>query len=144
MLNDLGSDIDEEFLQFFMDEASEVIVNLKIFVENFQGLNDLDCFEKYGQQVDRIMGAAYTLSLNLVGDLAKMGKELGYKATQITEISKLLVIQSLLSQLASALEEILIHYKNQEPFERDRFNELLERLKKASSDLGNLRASVSA
>lgn len=144
MLNDAGLEIDEEFLGYFLEESTEVISSLKSLVQSFDGVEDNGNFEKFGQQVDRIMGAAYTLSLKCVGDLAKMGKELGYKSSQVTEIDKLLVIQSLLSQLVRALDAIIksFHRRLQPNFYE--FEPLLRRLQKASRDLGNLRTSVEA
>ena len=144
MLNDAGMEIDEEFLGYFLEESIEVIASLKSLVKSFNGIQDNSNFEKFGQQVDRIMGAAYTLSLKFVGDLAKMGKELGYKSSQISEIDKLLVIQSLLSQLVKALDSIIksFHRGLQPNFYE--FEPLLRRLQKASHDLGNLRTSVEA
>jgi hypothetical protein len=143
MLNDSGTEIDEEFLGFFLEESVEVVSHLKNFVKSFKKINDKHFFEKFGQQVDRIMGAAYTLSLTSIGDLSRMGKELGYKSTEVNDIEKLLVIQSLLAQLAKALDKIMKDLKKGKQFDHQEFRPLYERLAKASQDLGNLRTSVS-
>lgn len=142
MLNDSGIEIDQEFLGFFLEESSEVIINLKLFSSSFKKINDKHFFEKFGQQVDRIMGAAYTLSLIFVGDLARMGKELGYKSTEVSDIDKLLVIQSLLSQLAKALDKIIKDFKKGIQLNQEEFLPLLDRLRVASKNLGDLRTSV--
>jgi hypothetical protein len=144
MLNDAGLEIDEEFLGYFLEESTEVISNLKSLVRSFDGPEDNLNFEKFGQQVDRVMGAAYTLSLKFVGDLAKMGKELGYKSSQVTEIDKLLAEQSLLSQLVKALDSIIRSFRKGLQPNFYEFEPLLRRLQKASLDLGNLRTSVEA
>jgi hypothetical protein len=144
MLNDSGLEIDEEFLGYFLEESTEVISNLKTLVRSFEGVESSSNFEKFGQQVDRIMGAAYTLSLKCVGDLAKMGKELGYKSSQVLEIDKLLVVQSLLSQLVKALDSIIKNFHRGLQPNFYEFEPLLRRLQKASHDLGNLRTSVEA
>lgn len=142
MLNDSGIEIDQEFLGFFLEESSEVITNLKIFSSSFKKINDKHFFEQFGQQVDRIMGAAYTLSLIFVGDLARMGKELGYKSTEVNDIGKLLVIQSLLSQLAKALDKIIRDFRKGIQTNYEEFTPLLDRLRIASKNLGDLRTSV--
>lgn len=119
-----------------------VLTELQIIVRSFSDNLDKSLLESYGQQVDRIMGAAYTLSLNTVGDLAKYGKELGYKGSQVEEPAKLFSVQSLLSQLVRALEDIMRSlHKGKQPDFKD-YHHLLIRLSKASENLGDLRASV--
>ena len=144
MLNDSGTEIDEEFLGYFLEESILVLTNLKSFIKIFNGPDDITNFEKFGQQVDRIMGAAYTLSLKFIGDLARTGKELGYKSTQIEQIDKLLVIHSLLSQLAKALDLLIKNFDRGIQPNYYEFEPLLKRLRKASEDLGDLRATVHA
>ena|SRR3989344_568343 len=142
MLDDKNNEIDHELLTSFLEESFEVLEGLKDLMENFNGHADISCFEQFGQQVDRIMGAAYTLSLGDLGDLAKLGKELGYKSSQVKEIGKLLAVQSLLSQLIKSIEVILNGYKkNQKPVSEE-VSLLLNRLTGASNQLGDLRISV--
>lgn len=142
MLNDSGFEIDEEFLDDFVEDSSIVLKELEECMSSFQGIHDTHLFEKYGQQIDRIMGAAYTLSFDLVGDLARFGKELGYKASQVKDISKLLALQGILSQLLRALDSILKSMKKGTYPERINYKDLLTRLKKASEALGDLRGTV--
>jgi hypothetical protein len=142
MLDDTGSEIDQDFLTFFLEESFIVLENLKDCLKQFNQSQDPHSFENFGQQVDRLMGASYTLSLNFFGDLSKMGKEIGYKSSQITDIEKLLVIQSLLSQLVKALSRMLKQYKKGLNLDTNEFRPLLERLEDANRNLGNLRATV--
>lgn len=142
MLNDSGIEIDQEFLNSFLEESQEVLKSLKDFVSSFESAGDNHYFEKYGQQVDRIMGAAFTLSLSEIGELTRLGKELGYKASQVNDINKLISVQSILSQLNRALESILLHFKNRKRPDYSEYNLLLHKLKSASGHLGDYRASV--
>lgn len=142
MLDDTGSEIDEELLEIFLNESFEVMARLHTFVAEFNNPKNTECFEKFGQQIDRIMGAAYTLSLTEVGDLAKLGKELGYKSSQVTDVSKLLVVQSLLSQLVKNLEVLLKGFKKRERIKLEATVPLLQSMTSASKQLGNLRTSV--
>lgn len=142
MLNDSGMEIDEEFLESFLLESAEVLTNLKSFVIDFKSPEDNHLFEKFGQQIDRIMGAAYTLSLNEVGDLARQGKELGYKSSQIDEVAKLLSIQSILSQLVKTLESAMKSLKKGNRPDTDEIQALLKKLTTANNQLGNLRTTV--
>lgn len=142
MINDSGLEIEKEFLDSFLSESFEVLASLKELVSQFSKVEDNHLFETYGQNVDRIMGAAFTLSLNELGELAKMGKELGYKAGQVNDLPKLLSVQSLLSQLAKSLEEILKKMKKGHTPDFSLYHPLLHKLKKASAHLGDLRISV--
>jgi chemotaxis protein histidine kinase CheA len=142
MMSDSGTEIDDEFLDIFLDESFEVLENLKRFMEDFRDVSQVGCFEQFGQQVDRIMGAAYTLSLNQIGDLAKLGKELGYKSSQIQDPGKLLSIQSLLSQLVRAIETMLRSFRKRQVPDTSELPHLKEKLSRASAELGNLRTSV--
>lgn len=141
MLNDSGSEIDDEFLLSFLEESFEVVENLKVYMSEFKDPSQVDCFEKYGQNIDRIMGAAYTLSLNKIGDLARLGKELGYKTSQITDVAKLISMQSLLSQLTKTLDTALKCFKKGQHPKED-FEPLIKKLTAASAQLGNLRTTV--
>jgi len=142
MLNDSGIFIEDDFLKSFINESSEVLKDLSHFLSCFESVEDTFLFENYGQQIDRIMGAAYTLSLNSIGDLARAGKELGYKGSQVSDISKLLVIQSLLGQLVKALEDnVKLLKKDQRP-DPGNYSVLLHRLTTASNQLGDLRTTV--
>jgi chemotaxis protein histidine kinase CheA len=142
MLNDSGIEIDDEFLQTFLDESQEVLTEMKQFMQEFHEPRDNHLFEQYGQKVDRIMGAAYTLSLNEVGDLARYGKEIGYKSSQITDTAKLLVIHSLLSQLLKTLETIVKGFRKGNRPDAEEHAALIVRLEAANKSLGDLRASV--
>ncbi len=142
MLNDSGIEIDDEFLQIFLDESQEVLDEMKQFLESFREASDNHFFEQYGQKVDRIMGAAFTLSLNDVGTLARYGKELGYKSSQIQDTNKLLVIHSLLSQLHKALDGIIKGFRKGNRPDPAELSPLLVRLEAANKQLGDLRASV--
>jgi hypothetical protein len=142
MLNDAGIEIDQDFLNFFLEESFLVLVNLKDCLKQFSLTEDPRFFETFGQQVDRLMGAAYTLSLNFFGDLSKMGKEIGYKSSQLVDVEKLFVIQSLLSQLVKALERILKQFKKGLSPDMSGYRPLLERLEEANKGLGQLRATV--
>ena len=88
------------------------------------------------------MGAAKTLGFEEIGELARLGKEIGYKGSQIEGVPKLLVIHGLLSQLLAALEKLLKNIKKDREAGSFIYQELIDKLKKASLQMGDLRASV--
>ena len=142
MLDDTGEEIDKELLDTFLDESEEVLSDLKLYVWDFRKPTDNFLFEEFGQKVDRIMGAAYTLSLKDVGDLARFGKEIGYKSSQINDVDKLLAIHSLLCQLQKTLEKIISGFRKGIRPDKSEVAPLLIRLDAANKQLGDLRASV--
>lgn len=142
MLNESGSEIEEEFLDIFLEDSFQIISHLQNVLATFSG--NREAFEIYGQQIDRLMGAAYTLSLISLGDLARAGKELGYKGSQVEDISKLITIQSLLGQLTRALEQVLKSFQKGVSPDMSDYSVLLKRLIKANNDLGDLRVTVAS
>lgn len=142
MLTDSGTEIDEEFLELFIEESLEVIKNLKSFVKELKDPLTGDIFENYGQQIDRIMGTAFTLSLNFIGEITKMGKEIAYKSKSISDSHKLLSIHSLLSQLIKSLEKIVMMMSVGEQPNYDDFSHLKDRLVTANENLGKIWASL--
>jgi chemotaxis protein histidine kinase CheA len=136
MLNDSGIEIDDEFLESFIQESNDVLIQMKDSITAFKEASDNHCFEQYGQKIDRIMGAAYTLSLNDVGDLAKLGKEIGYKSSQIQDVGKLLTIHSLLSQLLKTLEKIIKGFRKGNRPDPAEISPMMDRLSIANKQLG--------
>jgi hypothetical protein len=142
MLNDSGAEIDDEFLYYFILESQKLLSEMKLDIDSFREPTDNYLFEQYGQKVDRIMGAAFTLSLNEVGRLALFGKELGYKSSQISDTGKLLVIHSLLSQLHKMLDKVIKGFRKGNRTDSSELSPLLFRLDAANKQLGDLRATV--
>lgn len=142
MKDDNGNEIDQEILDDFLETSFNVLQNLRESLLAFNGVEAVLVFESFGQQIDRIMGSAYTLSLNSMGELTKYSKELSYKASQVKQIGKLLAIQSLLSQVIRIMEKMLTKYQKDINETPEELSVLVERLKIASDQLGDLRTSV--
>lgn len=135
-------EIDKELLDGFLDDSFEIIRALKDNLSAYVTSQDPKHFELFGQGIDRIMGAAYTLGFKLIGDLSKLGKEIGYKASQITDIHKLLTVHSLLAQLVKETEKCLKRLVKSDDLLNEESQTLLEKLESVNSKLGNLRTSV--
>lgn len=134
--------IDQDLLQGFIEETQAIIESTQASLIEFTTSKDPVCFEKFGQQIDRVMGAALTLGFQEVGDLARIGKEVGYKSSQINELPKLLVIHSLLLQLNKELQRHIKSLHKATAYDHSDMYFLITKLQKASDDLGDLRASV--
>lgn len=135
MLDDSGAEIEEELVLNFLEESYKVMESLKNSINNFNDVSDGHLFEKFGQQIEPVMVSAYTLSLSKIGDLAKYGKDIGCKSGHLNDLSKLLVVHSLLSQLVRTLESILDSFKFDRALNSDSIDELLKRLSAANTQL---------
>lgn len=134
--------IDQDLIEGFIEETQAILQSTQVHLAEFTESKSSACFEKYGQEIDRVMGAALTLDFAEIGELAKLGKEVGYKSSQINDLPKLLVIQSLLLQLNKEIRRNLICLQKGAEFESADIAFLINKLQKASDDLGDLRASV--
>ena len=135
-------DLEQELIDDFWLDASEVIKNLNVFLSSYKGPEDTHYFEKYGQQIDRIMGAALTISLLDIGDLARMGKEIGYKSSQLNDPHKLHAIHSLLYQILRKIEYAMKLLQKRRELDKDEVEDLLHKLRMANQQLGDLRTTV--
>lgn len=135
-------DLDDGLIHEFVQESRELLEKCSLTLSQFADQGEAKCFEEFGLYIDRIMGASFTMGFNQIGELSKLGKQIGYKSSQIEDIDKLLTSQSLLSQLVKEIEQMLkaIHLKKGETI--NDVSKLLARLEKANEGLGDLRASV--
>lgn len=133
---------DQELVGEFINETSEILDLTYLALSRFIDDPDPACFEDYGQGIDRVMGAALILGFTDLGNLAKIGKEVGYKSSQIKDINRLLVIHSLLSQLNKEIVRITRHLQHNRPHDAEAVNILIKKLQRASNELGDLRTSV--
>jgi chemotaxis protein histidine kinase CheA len=134
--------IDDELLEDFLTDAYSIIEQAKPLLANFNESQDPQQFEAFGQIFDRIMGAAYTLGFMHVGDLSKMGKELGYKSSQLTDLNKLITIHGLLSQLVKETEKNLNCLKKKILVPTPGTASLIEKLQQVNASMSGLRASL--
>jgi hypothetical protein len=134
--------VDDELMIAFLEESDILLSGMSATLNQFVEGKETSIFEDFAQQIDRIMGTAYTLSLSSVGDLCKLGKELGYKASQISETSKLIAIQSLLNQLTKVIRDLLKYIAKGESPDFTNAQRLAIKLEKAIFNLGNLRVTV--
>jgi hypothetical protein len=134
--------IDQDLLDGFIEETQMILESTQTTLTEFTVTKNAACFEKYGQEIDRVMGAALTMGFKEVGELARLGKEVGYKSSQINDLPKLLVVHSLLFQLNKEIHRHIKSLQKGSQFDHLDMAFLIKKLQKASKDLGDLRASV--
>lgn len=132
----------DEFLIDFVKESRAIIVEMNEILEKAElGLHQARSLEHYGQLVDRIMGGAKSLAVNMTGpsdmvmkvaDYAAVCKAVGYKASQIKENQSFFVIcVALLMDVTDVMSEILDLIESGEGIEMKEIvsSALIERLK---------------
>jgi chemotaxis protein histidine kinase CheA len=102
----------KEIFEEFNTESSSIFEELEEIAEALEDdPKNNKLFESFGQKVDRIMGAAYSLELNRLGKLCELGKNIGYRVSQTEDRGNRDIICSLLLDLVeignSYLNEIM-------------------------------------
>lgn len=134
--------IDPELLEDFLSESDQLLNQCRTALSEFAESGDAKRLESFGLTIDRIMGTAATLELKALSVLARQGKEISYKASQVTDLERLLAVSSILSQLLKGVMQELAHLRKHRVGQAEAPPELLNKLKKANEGLGDLRASV--
>jgi hypothetical protein len=138
--------IGDEFVADFVKESRELVEEMIGILELAEeGLSQVRSLEKYGQLVDRIMGGAKSLAVNMtegaemvnkVADYAAVCKAVGYKASQIRENESFFTIcVALLLDVTDGMAELLNYIEKKKNVDlKDVVSDtLVERLKWASA-----------
>jgi hypothetical protein len=148
------SELDNEIISSFLEESYDIVDQLEVILEsceeNFSHVKQL---ENFGQMVDRIMGAAKSIALQLdeknlaldtIGEYAQICKNVGYKSSQIKENEKFYnVCVSFLLDALEVLREACDALKNQVTIDLEKRQNFLDRLKWIDNQFSSeYRASV--
>ena len=96
----------------FCDESDSLIEQCRNNLEDFEDEpTDNKLLEKYGQIIDRMMGAAATLGLTEIADLCKMGKIIGYKSSQCDQQALNEVACGVLFDLTDLVETLVTNLR---------------------------------
>jgi hypothetical protein len=101
-----------ELFEEFNNESVKIFSELEIIAEKLEETpQNNHLFESFGQKVDRIMGAAYSLELKSLGRLCELGKNLGYRVSQTQDRGNRDIVCALLFELvemgAQYLEQLM-------------------------------------
>jgi len=138
--------IGDEFVVDFVIETRQLVEEMQELLEQAEnGQDHAKCLEQYGQVVDRIMGGAKSLAMNMTGssaavtmiaDYSAVCKAVGYKASQIKDNPNFLnICVALLMDATEVLGDMLVVVeKGQELDMRSMVSQtLIDRVKWASS-----------
>lgn len=96
-MNILNDPSMKEILDDFCEEANSLFNllenSLNLLEENPSNTKEL---EKFGQIIDRIMGAAKSIGATEIATFCELGKAIGYKSSQIKDIPLLEVVVAIL------------------------------------------------
>lgn len=101
-----------EIIDAFCEESEGLIEEMETLLEELEeNLSNNELLEKYGQIVDRIMGAAESIGLTSIGNIAKLGKAIGYKGSQTNELPLKEITVSVLFDANEALAQMIQNLK---------------------------------
>lgn len=87
----------KEIVDDFCDEASELFDILEKSLSNLEeNPNNSKELEKFGQVIDRIMGAAKSIGAIEIATFCELGKVIGYKSSQVKDIPLIEVVVAIL------------------------------------------------
>lgn len=87
----------KEIIIEFCNESDELIVQLEEHLEIVEeDLSKKEHLEKYGQIIDRIMGASKSIGAKEIATLSELGKTIGYKASQVEDEALLEIVVAIL------------------------------------------------
>ena len=87
----------KEIIIDFCDEADSLFNQLEVCLENLETdpLQSKE-LEKFGQVIDRIMGAAKSIGAQEIATFCELGKIIGYKSSQVKDIPLVEVVVAIL------------------------------------------------
>jgi chemotaxis protein histidine kinase CheA len=92
---------DPEIIEDFCKEAAGLFDELEEILENLEEEIEEDSsgaeeLEKFGQIIDRVMGSAQTIGAEEISRFCELGKVIGYKSSQTTDLPLLNVVVAIL------------------------------------------------
>jgi chemotaxis protein histidine kinase CheA len=97
----------KEVVEDFCRESKENYEQLdEILFELEEDLTNKEYLEKFGQVIDRVMGAAKTLGADQIGTICELGKLIGYKSSQVQEEALLNIVVAVLFDTMEILKKM--------------------------------------
>ena len=112
-MNILNDPSMREIIDDFCDEASSLFdqleASLNLIEENPNNTKEL---EKFGQIIDRIMGAAKSIGATEIAIFCELGKIIGYKSSQIKDVALIEVVVAILFDSLDMLRKMNISLRS--------------------------------
>ncbi len=98
----------KEIVVDFCTETEELFDQLETCLQNLEeNPKNTKDLEKFGQIIDRIMGAAKSIGANEVAIFCELGKVIGYKSSQIKDIPLIEVVVAILYDSLDVLRKMI-------------------------------------
>lgn len=92
----------------FCDESDELCEQLEEILEDYEDdMTQTAHLEKFGQIIDRIMGAAKSIEAEKIGQYCELGKIISYKASQTNDQEMLNIVTAVLFDTLEILQAML-------------------------------------
>ena len=112
----------KEIVEEFCNESDELIENLYSILDEFEESENPKELEKFGQIIDRIMGAAKSIGAMKTGQFSELGKIIGYKSSQTQDAQLLKITHAILSDNISIVESLLSNIRKTQEEKVDGIN----------------------
>lgn len=98
----------KEIVLDFCDEAESLFDQLQISLEILEDIPaNTKELERFGQIIDRIMGAAKSIGATEIATFSELGKTIGYKSSQIKDIALIEVVVAILFDSLDLLRKMI-------------------------------------
>lgn len=105
MLNDPSM---KEIVLDFCKESTTLFLELDKILNDLENTpSDSKLMEKFGQVIDRVMGAAKSIGAEEIATFCELGKLIGYKASQISDPPLLTVVIAVLFDAVDLLHKMI-------------------------------------
>ena len=105
----------KEIVDDFCKESFELFTELEECLEKLEDEPTLtEELEKFGQIIDRIMGAAKSVGADDVATFCELGKTIGYKSSQIKDNALLEVVVAILFDAVEILKKMITKIQTKE------------------------------
>ncbi len=107
-MNFVNDPMMKEIVEDFCKEAEDLFNQMDYCIMKLEH-NPLDTkeLEKYGQMIDRIMGAAKSIGATEIATFCELGKVIGYKSSQTNEVPLLEVVVAILADTIDMLRKMI-------------------------------------
>jgi chemotaxis protein histidine kinase CheA len=97
----------DDLLQEFYLDTSSILKDLELILENLEkNPSDYHLLEKFGQQIDRIMGASKSLGYVSIGEITESCKTISYKSSQAKNVELVTIVVAILFDALEAISEL--------------------------------------
>lgn len=98
----------KEIVDEFCQESTKQLSELEELLYSLEeDLTNKALLEKFGQIIDRMMGAAKSMEMNEVGVMCELGKVLGYKSSQVNDAALLGIVVAVLFDTVEILSKLV-------------------------------------